>query len=52
VNGYVANHHNNGTISAHLDGHVSAYSIQFCAENNKTATSDSARYWAYYEIGQ
>ena len=52
VNGYVANHHNNGTISAHLDGHVSAYSIQFCSENNKTASSDSARYWAYYEIGQ
>ena len=52
VNGYVATHHNNGTISAHLDGHVSAYTIQFCSESNKTASSDSARYWAYYEIGQ
>ena len=50
--GLIGSHHNNGTISAHLDGHVSAYSIQFCAATPEGGSNDVVRYWAYYKAGQ
>ena len=51
-NGLVADHHNNGTISAYLDGHVAHNSLEFCKDANKDKNSESARFWAYYEVGQ
>jgi prepilin-type N-terminal cleavage/methylation domain-containing protein len=50
--GLIGSHHNNGTISGHLDGHVSAYTLQFCSIHPDGASDDVVRYWANYKVGQ
>ena len=50
--GHVADHHNGGSVALLLDGHAQAYKLEFYKDANKTAGSEAARFWGYYDAGK
>ena len=50
--GHVASHHNGGSVAVLLDGHAQAYKLEYYKDANKTAGSEAARFWGYYDAGK
>ena len=50
--GEVADHHSGGSIAFYLDGHCEQHPLDYYRNADKTANSEPARFWAYYEAGK
>ena len=52
LEGEVADHHSGGSIAFYLDGHCEQHTLDYYRNPDKTANSEPARFWAYYDAGK